>query len=141
MSMFSAFKGIEKGVIDSVSSGQKLSLGLHNSLLQAGNVSNYGNAALMGMGAGAAYGAVDGAFSYDGSILGGAFHGAILGGIGGAGLKFAGETYGKGAVNSKFASGNVGSFKSEWNTTNSAFKNAEGKQMSAFQTGAFKGGW
>lgn len=138
---FSAFKGIEKGTVDALSSGQQMSLGLHNSLLQLGNVSSFSSPALYGAGAGAAYGALDGAFSYDGSVVGGAFHGAMLGGVGGTGLKFAANTYGKGALKSKFASGELGSLKNEWNTTGSAFKTSEGKQMGAFQTSAFKGGW
>lgn len=138
---FSAFKGVEKGMVDSLSSGQQISLGLHNSLLQLGNVSSFSTPALYGAGAGAAYGALDGAFSYDGSVVGGAFHGAMLGGVGGAGLKFAANTYGKGAAKSGFASGELGSLKNEWNVSSSAFKNSEGKQMGAFQSSAFKGGW
>ncbi len=138
---FNAFKGVESISKNLSSTGDKVSLGVHNSLLQLGNVSGFGTPAMYGAGAGAIYGAANGAFSYDGSILGGAFHGAMLGGVGGAGLKFAADTYGMGAVKSKFASGSLGSFKNEWNSTGSAFKNSEGNHMSAFQTSAFKGGW
>ena len=141
MSMFNAFKGIDKGFVEGLGSGQKISLGVHNSLLQLGNSSGFSNSMMTGAGAGAIYGGVNGAFSYDGSILGGAFHGAMLGGVGGAGLKFAADTYARGAIGSGFASGAKGTFKNEWNTTGSAFKSAEGEQMGAFQTSAFKNGW
>lgn len=139
---FSAFKGIERGVMDGLeTTGQKLSLGAHNSMLQLGNVAGYSNPAMAGAGIGAAYGALNGAFSYDGSVLGGAFHGAMLGGIGGAGGKFAAETYGKGAVKSGFASGKEGTFANAWEVGGAAFKSSDGKQMGAFQTSAFKNGW
>lgn len=138
---FSAFKGVEDIASGLTTKSDKISLGIHNSLLQLGNVSGFGTPAMYGAGAGAAYGAANGAFSYDGSILGGAFHGAMLGGVGGAGLKFAADTYALGAVKSKYASGSLGSFKNEWSPTGSAFKNSEGNQMGAFQSSAFKGGW
>lgn len=137
----SAFKNINKDLVDGLSSsGQKVGLGIHNSLLQMGNTT-YSTAGAWGAGIGAAYGAIDGGLSYDGSILGGAFHGAMLGGAAGAGLRFAGETYGNGAISSEFASGKLGSFANAWTPTGSAFRNSEGKQMGAFQTSAFKGGW
>lgn len=137
----SAFKNINKDVLDGLSSsGQKIGLGVHNSLLQMGNTT-YGAAGAWGAGIGAAYGAVDGGLSYDGSILGGAFHGAMLGGAAGAGLRFAGETYGLGSVKSGFASGKVGSFANSWTSTGTAFRNSEGAQMGALQMSAFKGGW
>lgn len=139
---FNAFKGINRGVMDGLEgSGQKISLGIHNSLLQLGNVSGFSNPAMVGAGAGAAYGALNGAFGYDGSVLGGAFHGAVLGGVGGAGLKFAADTYAKGAVKSNFAKETNGVFTNAWEVGNSAFKSTEGKQMGAFQTSAFKNGW
>lgn len=139
---FNAFKGIDRGVMEGLeSTGQKVSLGAHNSLLQLGNVSGYSNPAMVGAGIGAAYGALNGAFGYDGSILGGAFHGAMLGGVGGAGARFAAETYSKGAVKTGFASGKEGSFANAWEVGGKAFKTAEGKQMGAFQTSAFGRGW
>lgn len=142
MVSFNAFKGIDRGVMDSLeNTSQKLSLGAHNSLLQLGNVAGYSNPAMVGAGVGAAYGAIDGAFGYDGSLLGGAFHGAMLGGVGGAGLKLAANTYGKGAASSGFATGKEGTFANAWNTTKPAFKTAEGNQMGAFQTSAFGRGW
>lgn len=138
---FNAFKGIDKALVDGLSSnGEKISLGMHNSLLQLGS-NSYTNAALGGIGAGAIYGAANGAFSYDGSIFGGAFHGAVLGGVGGAGLRFAAETYSKGAVKSGFASSKGNVFSNEWDGVKSAFKDKEGNVMGAFQTSAFKGGW
>lgn len=136
----SVFKGINQGLVDSLdSTGQKMSLGIHNSLLQLGGIS-YTNSTLGGIGAGAIYGAANGAFSYDGSILGGAFHGAMLGGVGGAGLRLAAETYSKGAVKSKFATESGGVFSNAWNKS-STFHNKDGELMGAFQTSAFKGGW
>ena len=95
---------------------------------------------MLGAGAGAIYGGASGAFSYDGSVLGGAFHGAVLGGIGGAGLKFAANTYTEGAIKSGFAKNSSGNFVNAWDMTNPAFKTAEGKQMSPFQLSAFKAG-
>lgn len=142
MSKFSAFKNVESSVLEGLSGSEKLSLGIHNSLLQMGNVSSYTNASLAGAGAGAVYGALNGAFSYDGSILGGAFHGAMLGGVGGAGLKFGANTYAQGAKGLTGAfgkDGTVGSLRSTW--TKGAFKDSEGNSLSAFQTSAFKNGW
>lgn len=141
MKGFSAFKGVEDLAKDLGTTTEKGSLGIHNSLLQLGNVSGIMTPAAYGAGAGAAYGAINGALSYDGSILGGAFHGAMLGGVGGVGAKFAANTYSKGAVKSGFASGSEGSYANAWNTTHTAFKSSEGKQMGAFQSNAFKGGW
>ena len=71
---FSAFKAIEKDLIDGVgSTGGKISLGIHNSLLQLGNNAvSYYNPIMLGAGAGAIYGGANGAFSYDGSVLGSA---------------------------------------------------------------------
>lgn len=136
---FNAFKGIDNSLVDGLKSGQKISLGAHNSLLQLANKSvSYGTSAWAGAGAGAAYGAVDGAFSYDGSVLGGAFHGAMLGAGAGAGAKFAANTYAKGAVGLKSAAESNGIYSNAWT---SAFKNSDGKEVNAFNTSAFKAGW
>lgn len=139
----SAFRNIEPDVLKGLGSGQKVGLGVHNSLLQmGGSAFGYGSASAWGAGAGAAYGAIDGGLSYDGSILGGAFHGAMLGAAGGAGLKFASETYAKGAVLNEFATGSVESgFTNAWRSTNSKFAKNGGGVMNPFQTSAFKGGW
>ena len=138
----SAFRNIEPDFVKGLSSGQKVGLGIHNSLLQMGDSAfGYGSASAWGAGAGAVYGAIDGGLSYDGSILGGAFHGAMLGAAGGAGLKFASETYAKGAVGSNWATESGGAFRNAWSPTGSAFRNDKGAQMGAFQMSAFKGGW
>ena len=140
---FSAFKnaGIDAG---SLKGGEQLSLGIHNSLLQLANTSSFKSPAAYGAGLGAAYGAADGAFSYDGSIMGGAFHGAMLGGVGGVGLKQAANTYGKGALELGTATGISatnglkGSFKNSWK---SGYTDSEGALSGAFQTSAFSKGW
>lgn len=151
---FNAFRGVaigDAGVKALDSTGAKLSLGAHNSMLQLANVSSWTTPAMYGAGAGAAYGALDGAFSYDGSIMGGAFHGAMLGGVGGAGLKFAADTYAKGAVKgfkpfdeatSAFTTATGGGskkFADAWSATNTAGR--DGERLSAFQWGNFGAGW
>lgn len=150
---FNAFRGsgLSDGFIKGMNSGEKLSLGAHNSMLQLANVSGWSTPAMYGAGAGAAYGALDGAFSYDGSILGGAFHGAMLGGVGATGLKFAANTYAKGAVNgfkpfeeagSKFVSASGGKdgakFANAWKGNTAG---RDGEQLGAFQWGNFGAGW
>ena len=82
----SAFKGVED-IAAGLKGGEKISLGVHNSLRQIANVSGYSTPTAWGAGLGAAYGGFDGMTSYDGSIIGGAFHGAMLGAAGGAGLQ------------------------------------------------------
>lgn len=77
-------------------SGAKLSMGLHDTLLQTGSV-GLGASAAWGAGIGATAGGINGAMSYDGSFLGGAVHGAMVGSIGGMGARFAANTYAKGA--------------------------------------------
>lgn len=151
---FNAFRGVaigDAGVKALDSTGAKLSLGAHNSMLQLANVSSWTTPAMYGAGAGAAYGALDGAFSYDGSIMGGAFHGAMLGGVGGAGLKFAADTYAKGAVKgfkpfdeatSAFTTATGGGskkFADAWSATNTAGR--DGERLSAFQWGNFGAGF
>ena len=151
---FNAFRGVaikDAGVKALDSTGAKLSLGAHNSMLQLANVSGWSTPAMYGAGAGAAYGALNGAFSYDGSIMGGAFHGAMLGGVGGAGLKFAADTYAKGAVKgfkpfdeatSAFTTATGGGgkkFADAWSATNTAGR--DGERLSAFQWGNFGAGW
>lgn len=151
---FNAFRDVaikDAGVKALDSTGAKLSLGVHNSMLQLANVSGWTTPAMYGAGAGAAYGAIDGAFSYDGSIMGGAFHGAMLGAAGGTGLKFAADTYARGAVKgfkpfddatSAFTTASGGGknkFQDAWSNTNTAGR--DGERLSAFQWGNFGAGF
>lgn len=100
--------------------GDKISQGIHDSLLQAGSAT-VGSSAAWGAGIGAGVGAINGAFSYDGSFLGGGIHGAMVGGVGGMGARFAANTYAKGAfhgttgtvVNGKFPAQQGSNFS--WN--------------------------
>lgn len=147
---FNAFRGLKDMPLSSMNTGEKLSLGAHNSLLQLANVGGYTNPTAWGAAAGAAYGAADGAFSYDGSLVGGAFHGAMLGAAGGAGLKFSANTYARGAVNgfkphdgaSAFKSatggGDAGPFSNAWKANKDG---RDGKQIGAFQWGNFGAGF
>lgn len=147
---FDAFRGVTMGgdAIKALKGGEKISLGAHNSLLQLSNVSGYTNPTAWGAAAGAAYGAADGAFSYDGSFFGGAFHGAMLGATAGAGLKFAANTYAKGAAEGiKLESGafrgasldnTSGAFSNAWSKNTSG---RDGKQVGAFQWGYFGAGF
>lgn len=144
---FNAFRNVDKSIYENIGSGGKISLGAHNSLLQLANTSSFSSPAMYGAGLGAAYGALDGAFSYDGSMVGGAFHGAMLGAVGGVGAKFAADTYGRGALSSGFATGKAGgagargTLKSAWSDGGAAFKNSEGQNLGAFQWSAFSKGW
>ena len=138
--MFNAFKNIESSIYKDLKYGDKASLGLHNSLLQLGNVSGSMNPAAIGAGIGATYGGISGAFSYDGSVLGGAFHGAMVGGVGGFAAKQAANIYSKGALEMKTAMGDQ-SKGTLINTWTSAFRNADGKEESAFSMSAFGRGF
>lgn len=121
--MISPFGRIET---KSAFNGAKVSMGLHDTLLQAGSVS-LGGAAAWGAGVGATIGGVNGAMSYDGSFLGGAIHGGMVGAVGGMGTRFAANTYAKGAFNG--AAGSV---------VNGAFPAQQGAK---FNWGNFATGW
>lgn len=115
--MINPFKGVESAW-RSLDGKNALSLGAHNTIKQASQMS-YGSASAWGAGIGAAYGGVEGALSYDGSFLGGAFHGGMVGAVGGVGLRGAAGLYNKGAAgattgNSRFAWKN---FSDGWNAT------------------------
>lgn len=143
----SAFKGVED-IAAGLKGGEKISLGVHNSLRQIANVGNYTTPTAWGAGLGAAYGGFDGMTSYDGSILGGAFHGAMLGAAGGAGLKFAADSYAAGAVkgfNVKTATGEaklsgmeggIGNYTNAWKSSG-GLANEKGEAFRAFQWGYF----
>ena len=70
--------------------------GAHNTMIQSAAAS-LGTHAAWGAGVGATYGGIEGAISYDGSFLGGAVHGAMVGGVGGAAFKGLTGLYTKGA--------------------------------------------
>ena len=143
----SAFKGVED-IAAGLKGGEKMSLGVHNSLRQIANVSGYSTPTAWGAGLGAAYGGFDGMTSYDGSIIGGAFHGAMLGAAGGAGLKFAADSYAAGAVSGfkvKTASGEdtlrgmtgtAGNYTNAWKSSG-GLANEKGEAFRAFQWGYF----
>ena len=135
--MFNAFKNIAPDLLQDLGGGSKLSLGVHNTLLQGANMTGYSTATAMGAGVGAAYGGATGAFSYDGSILGGAFHGAMVGAIGGSAFKMAANNYARGAVDLKTAVGDVSSgYSSSWNKA-FRFEGKETEELGAFSLDAF----
>ena len=140
----SAFKGVED-IAAGLKGGEKMSLGVHNSLRQIANVSGYSTPTAFGAGLGAAYGGFDGMTSYDGSIIGGAFHGAMLGAAGGAGLKFAADSYAVGAAkgfNVKTNNGEqllrgMNGSEGAWSHSNSGLSDEKGKAFRSFQWGYF----
>jgi hypothetical protein len=140
----SAFKGVED-IAAGLKGGEKMSLGVHNSLRQIANVSGYSTPAAWGAGLGAAYGGFDGMTSYDGSIIGGAFHGAMLGAAGGAGLKFAADSYAVGAskgFNVKTKGGEqllrgMNGSEGAWSHFGSGLTDEKGKAFRSFQWGYF----
>ena len=140
----SAFKGVED-IAAGLKGGEKMSLGVHNSLRQIANVSGYSTPTAFGAGLGAAYGGFDGMTSYDGSIIGGAFHGAMLGAAGGAGLKFAADSYAVGAAkgfNVKTNNGEqllrgMNGSEGAWNHFGSGLTDEKGKAFRSFQWGYF----
>lgn len=144
---FRAFSTVEKSVVDSIKSPwQKGLLGAHDAALQVGNMAGYSKPMVIGGMVGSGVGAADGAFSYDSSILGGAFRGAVLGTIGGAGLKFAANSYASGAVRgfkvteggtdfitatgNYGVSGKGGTLRSAWDSGNTA--GVDGAKVGAF---------
>ena len=86
--------------------------------------------------------------SYDGSIIGGAFHGAMLGAAGGAGLKFAADSYAAGAVSGfkvktaggedtlRGMTGSAGNYTNAWKSSG-GLANEKGEAFRAFQWGYF----
>lgn len=140
----SAFKGVED-IAAGLKGGEKMSLGVHNSLRQIANVSGYSTPTAWGAGLGAVYGGFDGMTSYDGSIIGGAFHGAMLGAAGGAGLKFAADSYAVGAskgFNVKTKGGEqllrgMNGSEGAWSHFGSGLTDEKGKAFRSFQWGYF----
>lgn len=138
--MFNAFKNIESAIYNDLKFDAKSSLGVHNSLLQLGNVKGSMSPSAIGAGVGAAYGGISGGFSYDGSILGGAFHGAMVGGAGGFALKQAANIYSRGASEIGTATFGGGKYANKWD---SAFRSATepNEAVNAFSMSAFGRGF